>query len=162
MNRIIVFCSLLTISFGAMSEPQNWMKKEDPNSMGLFAYANGDCPFKIPDLKKQAEGEYLRARIKPTEDISKLSISILASCLEISQGTGLNKERRGYAMTYSIDFTIPMALPVPAYVSYRDSIVYGGIVVSGSNKGEAKTYFLTSIREDLSIALTDYLKANLE
>jgi len=51
-------------------------------------------------------------------------------------------------------------VPVPAFVAYEDSIVFGGIRISGKNKSEAKTYFLAAIREDLSLALTDYLKAN--
>jgi hypothetical protein len=159
MNRIMLFCSLLTISFSAMSEPQYWMKKDDPNSLGLFVSADSECPFKKSDLEQLAEGEFLRARIKPTKNPYKLNITLTASCLKITQESG---QHMGYALTYSIDFSIRMTEPNKALVAYEDSYAYGGILASGSNKGGAKTYFLTTIRESLSIAITDYLKANLE
>ena len=157
MNKIILFCSLLTISFSAMSEPQYWMKKDDPNSLGLFITVHKDCPFKERDLRKIAESEFLRARIKPTDDVENLFINISSVCVKQKNTYG---QHVGYGMSCTIDFGIRMVLPVPAWVSYEGGSQ--GILTNGSSKGKAKTEFLDSLRGDISSALTDYLKANME
>ena len=36
MNRIILLCAMLTVSFSVMAEPFWWMKKDDHNSLGLL------------------------------------------------------------------------------------------------------------------------------
>ena len=157
MNKMILFCSLLTMSFSAMSEPQYWMKKDNPNSLGLFVMVSDKCPFKQSNLMKLAEGEFLRARIKPTDDMNDLNITIAAVCVKQTNTYG---QHMGYGMSYSIDFSIRMVVPVPAYVNYAPNTF--GILTNGSSKGKAKTEFLASLREDISSALTDYLKANME
>jgi hypothetical protein len=156
MNRTILLCAMLTVSFSVMAEPERWMKKDDPNTLGLFVMAS-DCPFDIKELRDMAEGEYLRARIKPTYDMSVLTITIKAVCLNSMTGGG---RHIGTSAAYTIDFSAMMNFPDYTTVNYTPGAF--SILNAGPNKMEAKTSFLTEIREDLNDLITDYLKANFE
>lgn len=156
MNRIILLCAMLTVSFSVMAESQPWMKKDDPNSLGLYVMVGKKCPFDEEDLRDMAEGEYLRARIKPTDDINDLNITINLVCQKSTMGG----RHIGTTAAYTIYFASRMFLPKSTYVNYEPGFF---IVLTGSpNKMEAKTSFLDSIREELNIMITRYLKANME
>jgi hypothetical protein len=157
MDRIILLCAMLTVSFSVMAESQPWMKKDDPNSLGLYVDITGkDCPLDRKELKDMVEGEYLRARIKPTDDINDLNISINLLCQKSTMGG----RHIGTTAAYTVYFASRVFLPKSTYVNYEPGFI---IVLTGSpNKMEAKTSFLDSIREEINIMITRYLKANME
>ena len=161
MNRIILLCAMLTVSFSVMAVPFWWMKKDDPNSLGLLVYADSACPFSTVDLKNMAEGEYLRARIKPTEPAAFIDeavfLRINTTCVAMKAGDN----HIGYAMSYNVFFATIIDTPNTAWMQYSD-IGYDGLSVSGEGKEKAKTDLLNFVEESVSAALTDYLKANLE
>lgn len=160
MSRVILCCVLLTVSFSLMAEPQKWMKKDDPNSLGLYVFHDYDydCPFEQSELEKQAKGEYLRARIKPTRNPIDLNITIDTTC---SATKNTADQLVGYNMYSSIEFKVKMTEPYASFVSLGGDY-YSALITTGPDKDAAKTVFFTSFRDRLSEALTDYLKANFE
>ena len=157
MDRIILLCAMLTVSFSVMAESQPWMKKDDPNSLGLDVNLGKDCPFDIKELRDMAEGEYLRARIKPTDDRNSLHITISALCDNIT----MDGKHIGTSSAYTIDFSTRVNFP--DYITYVDYIPDVFILINtGTKNNEAKTYFLNDIKESLNIMITSYLIANIE
>jgi len=157
MNRIIVFCSLLTVSFSAMSAPYWWMKKDDYNILGLYVNAGSDCLFDEEDLMNLAEGEYLRARIKPAGVTNNLMMTVDTLCMKIKNSDG---SHGADAVNYNIFFTRRTYTPDEAWIRYGD-ITYRALYVV-SEKHYPKKLMLNTIRDAVSEALTDYLKANME
>lgn len=157
MNRIILLCALLTHSFSVMAEPKYWMKKDNYNQLGLEVLAGGECPFTASELLKISEGEYLRARLKPTELTNDLGIYIHTNCIKVYNTKGRHE---GYTIRYDINFAIKMTMPKIAYVHYDAS--RWGLQVTVRNEEEAKIDMLHMIRDAVGDSLTDYLKVNLE
>jgi len=155
MNRTILLCALLTVSFSVMAEPFWWMKKDDHNTLGLFVHAGSQCPFNKLDLKKAVEGEYLRARIKPSELLAEpLLLQVTTACLKLNLEGGIYM---GYAMHNDVYFTTSIDTQ-KTWLRYDDRS-YGGMYMTGS---QAKAYMLNQVQDDVSEALTDYLKANMK
>jgi hypothetical protein len=154
---ILFFLALLTISFSVMAEPQYWMKKDDYNQLSLDTVAGEECPFTSSDLRNMAEGEYLRARIKPAEFSGALGLSINTTCINIYDNKFRNE---GYAIRWDVRFSIRMTMPHIGWVYLAPS--NKGIQLTAKGKEEAKALFLDTIRDDLSEALTGYLRINLE
>ena len=155
MNRIILLCAMLTVSFSVIAEPELWMKKDDPDSLGLWVEAQG-CPFDKKELRNMAEGEYLRARIKPTGGITGLKITISALCQKVT----MDGRNIGTNAAFTLDFSTRTEFPDLTIVRYGPGVLI--LLNLSQNKMEAKTKFLTMIRDQLNLALTDYLKANME
>ena len=156
MDRIILLCAMLTVSFSVMAESQPWMKKDDPNSLGLYVMVGKKCPFDEEDLRDMAEGEYLRARIKPTGGITGLKITISALCQKVT----MDGRNIGTNAAFTLDFSTRTEFPDLTIVRYGPGVL--SLLNLSQNKMEAKTKFLTMIRDQLNLALTDYLKANME
>ena len=100
----------------------------------------------------QVEGEYLRARIKRAVSYDNLMINVITVCMKIIVGTHV-----GYALNSDTYFSTHDG----SWIRY-DDIRYGELAITGPNTGQAKTTMLNYIRDDVSEALTDYLKANME
>lgn len=145
-----ICCFLLLGAFSVNASAQSWMKQDNPDSLGLYVRVSDDCPITKEELTKRIEGEFLRARIKPTRSLS-LNITVEVLCLSIAQGS--SNTVRGHAVNYGIRFGATMEVNHFLY----DGPNHGSLLIvpKGSNQ-----YLLDAIRDSVSNALTDYLKAN--
>lgn len=134
------------------ADPAQWMKSGKPNELGLFVNSSERCPISTDQLREIVEGEFLRARIKPTENLS-LNLTVNLQCLSIeTEGdTAL-----GFAVkldvqfgSYSIDHGIDNFL--------YDSPSFGGMFIDGI---DSDRYTRDGIRKNVGNALTAFLEAN--
>lgn len=152
MLRLILSALLLVVNSYSFAEPQLWMKQENPDELGTFtSVLSSDCSITREELKQTVEGEFLRARIKPISSTS-LHLTVELVCINVKSGSG---SPLGTAMSYRVDFGTMID---GSFVNY-DSGSYGNLMVAGKN---GKQYQLDSVRNAVSEALTDYLKANYE
>jgi len=128
------------------------MKQTKPNNLGLFVGVSDSCPFTQKGLLNRIEGEFLRARLKPSKSTTfNLTVSVQCMSVKNRGGTLL-----GNAVNYEIRYGSKM--PNGGYVLY-ESPNYGSMLVGG-NDSESTQYLINTITDGASLALTDYLKAN--
>ena len=130
------------------------MKQENPNELRLWVFVEDDCPFTQSDARSLAEGEFLRARIKPTKDL-KFYLDVDVSCLKRSRVTGASQTFSGYAIYADILFgtTGTFATQGMSYNTPNHSVLLTG-------RTNSAQFFKNGIEEQIEKALTDYLKAN--
>lgn len=129
---------------------ESWMKKENSSELGLYVDTHTSCPFSNADIKNLIEGEFLRARIKPTADLD-LYLQISVTCMNAESGS----RQLGYAVHYDIIFG---TLTANYGLMHHASPSYGSMLLGGMND---ISFLKNAIRDSASNALTDYLKANL-
>ncbi len=147
---LIFSCCTSIVSF---AEPRGYLKRPDFESLGLFVQV-GTCPFTEDELRGELKGEWLRARLKGYDNFltrsDYLHLSVSVSCLSL-ESVGGNKT--GVAMSYEIFFGTKIK---DSWLLHdRD---YGNLA---SSSLEGKNFLLTSIREGVSRALTEYLESNI-
>jgi hypothetical protein len=136
----------------AVAEPETWMKRSNPNSLGLFVGTTDDCPMTLDEVQELGESEYLRARIKPTESLA-FNLTANISCMTTENQ---NNEMTGYAISYEIRFGTQTSVGDNVLYEFPD---YGALLIGPP---EDKRFYLDHIRDSFSRALTDYLKANFK
>ncbi len=135
------------------ADPQPWMKQEDPNSLGLFVFVYGECPFSKDEVNEIAEGEFLRSRISPTKDM-QLNLTLSISCLTEHFKSG---EVRGVALASNLRF----ATRIGGFHMLYEDPDYSTVLAAGP-QADDKQFLLDSLRNDVGKAVTDYLRANFE
>ena len=146
-----VFLVLLSCSSWAMERP--WMKQADPNSLGLFVAVSDICPFETAELEGRFEGEFLRARIKPTKS-TDLNITVSVTCMTIKTDSA----EMGTAVAFIVQYGTKM--PTGHHVLY-ESPDYGSLAIGGV-EADSRQFLINSITDSVSLALTEYLKANFQ
>ncbi|MFA0357011.1 hypothetical protein AB4525_08860 [Vibrio breoganii] len=150
----LMYSFLLFLSTTAHSEPTDWMKKENPKSLGLYVFALTECNFSNAYVEDRIEGEFLRAGIKPTKD-TDLFINVEYTCLPQSNVSG---HVRGHSVHMDIRFGTRH--PNGSYVLYTGPMY--GTLVHGGTGSDTTQFFINQLSERASIALTDFLRANIE
>jgi hypothetical protein len=151
MKWVVSFC-LILLSYSVCAEPKPWMKQANPNNLGLFVWVSSSCPFSKEDLTNRLEGEFLRARLKPSLSLF-FNLSVNVRCMSIKNVGGTNM---GSVVSYEIRYGTLM--PNGANVLY-ETPNHGSILVN-SKGSESTSYSIKSITDDVSVSLTEYLKAN--
>lgn len=129
-----------------------WLKQADPNNLGLFVSVDKTCPFSKETLTEKIEGEFLRARIRPTKSLF-LNLTVYVNCLS-------NLDRNGAPLGYTAAYQIFFGTRLPSGVDVLyESPDRGGVATTGKGEGQ---YLVNAIGEGASEALTAYLKANLQ
>jgi hypothetical protein len=153
MFRIAAPLVIATLfSAQAVADPQTWMQRSDPNSLGLFVGLTDDCPITLEEVQSRAEGEYLRARIKATESLA-FNLTVNIACMTTENQAG---EMTGYVIAYEVRFGTQTAAGANVLYELPD---YGLLLSGGMDE---KKFYLDHIRDSVSNALTDYLKANFQ
>jgi hypothetical protein len=135
----------------AASEPSPWLRQANLDSLGLFVFVK-DCPMPEESVTSMAEGEFLRARLKPTRSLAmNLTVNVICSETETTEGRKI-----GYSAAYHISFGTRAA---GTNVLFEEPSAFG--LLSGGPDG-ARKYFLEALREQVSDLLTDYLKENVK
>lgn len=153
MKWVFSICLLLW-SHSIFAEPKPWMKQLNPNSLGLFAGISSQCPFQESDIVNRIEGEFLRARLKPTKSL-RFNLTIYVRCMSVENRGG---NLMGHVVSYEIRYGSQM--PNGENVLY-ESPNHGSMLI-GSTDAESNQYFINAIKDGVSMSLTDYLKANFE
>ncbi|MGR2823654.1 hypothetical protein ABMX69_21110 [Vibrio vulnificus] len=151
MKYLTPFIFML-ITGGAYADVPQWMKRSEPNNLGLFSSIYGDCPFTNETLVKRIEGEFLRARIKANNDLS-FNLTVNTLCMSINNKGGDNT---GTAVSYEIRFGTQA--PTGDFVLYENPN-YGSMLIDGKGP-DSSQFFVTTITSSVEEALTDYLRAN--
>ena len=146
---LILSCCTSMVTF---AEPQGYLKRPDFETLGLYVSVSY-CPFTNDELTNKLKGEWLRARLKGYDTFLSrtdgLHLSVTSSCLEAKVGDQL----KGYAVKYNINYATKIN---EQWMLFDDS--YGSLLVGGT---DAKSYFISSIAESVSKALTVYLESNI-
>lgn len=132
------------------AQTEKWLKQANPGSLGLFISSRKPCPFTLEQIKNKIEGEFLRARIKPTKDL-KLNLTISINCLKIENKAGNSV---GFAVYHQIRFGTQLG--TGEFMLYEDPNL-GRLYVSGMDEEQ---FIMNTITDDVNEAITMYLKAN--
>lgn len=145
----------LLILFSNLLYAQSWEDKSSttPN-LGLFLTVSKSCPFDYQTLKHTLDGEFLRARIKPTNNVDS-NLSVYVKCVPISYG---DIDPAGYAVHTDIRYGTRLHNGESVLLTEPN---YGALLVGGTN-GSSVLYFTNFIKEGVSTALTDYLAENID
>lgn len=144
---------LMLLLSNVYADPQPWMKRENPNELGLFVSTTPECPFTEADITSMAEGEYVRARVKPTEDIS-WNLTLTVECMT----TSVSERQVGWAMVVNLRFGTSLR---PFVFVLYEGANYGTLAV-GPDDTSGTLYLRNIVKAQVEEALTDYLKANIE
>ena len=145
-------------------------KKTGPDSLYVLYAQSGNCPGS--SYEDEVDGELVRARIKPTSSLfgafNRLFLKVNVRCLEEQDRPG------NYLYEYDVYFaelasdddiisSRAQRLFEPFIAGYFLRLYdpsYGSFGQTG-NKRSAESVIRESLRDAVSNALTDYLKANL-
>ena len=152
--KCIVSLCFVLLSLSVFAEPKSWMKQAKPDSLGLFVSVSPKCPFTDKELVNRFEGEFLRARLKPT-NILDFNLTVNIRCVSVKTKGG---SFMGNVVSYEIMYASIMANG--ANILYERPN-YGAMIV-GDNKASSKQYFINTITDSVALSLTDYLKVNFQ
>jgi hypothetical protein len=152
LKKACPFTTLFLFLFvtSASAAPEIWMKKRNPENLGLLHAAIGDCPFSPIELRESIGKEFVRARLRSSLDFD-FFIAVFASCIYLTSNSGIDL---GYVIHYRIDFG---KRDSSKNLTHFHSPRYDSMIAGGPNE---KRSFLSAINEGVADALTDYLKAN--
>jgi len=147
VKRLFLLQPLLLLTTTALAEPQEWMKKENPNELGVVVGADPKCG--PPGLESLVHGVLTRSRIRPVSvsDTPELYLSVAVACFEISTQEGL------YSYTTKIHFGTRGVQSVFMLYGFPD---YGAVGVGGSD------FIGNAVKSSVEEAITDYLHANFD
>ncbi|MYB62832.1 MAG: hypothetical protein F4X69_15855 [Gemmatimonadetes bacterium] len=141
------------------------LKKSDPDVLFMGTSIDNSCPGTERSYERIVEGEMLRARIKRTSiwNWYEIALNVNVSCHR-------DRSQRGTmeVLTYSIFVTFlvfyPVEDPAPDELDFRQvvylpSYVGSGLSVNHDNAEEERVIH-ANLRNAVTNALTDYLKAN--
>ena len=139
------------------------LKKYDPDVLYFATHVYDDCPGTEESYEEIVEGELLRARIKPQEswDYHELFLQVLVVCNEDRKSSV-----RMITYTLYVDFAKRYRVIDPDPDEFDSYEVRLGLGYSGTGyrrgygNAEVERGIQTVLREYVSAALTDYLRAN--
>ncbi|KHT38040.1 hypothetical protein RJ46_18735 [Vibrio sinaloensis] len=132
---------ILLLPFTAYSEIKN---------VGLdIAIVTKDCPFTEQELHRVVEGEFLRARLK-LDNEAPVFVSVKIRCIEVKNDV----RTTGYAINSSIMLGVRSDESTQEVLLPEDH----GTISIGGTKGDSKQFFLNTIRDGASNALTELLR----
>ena len=145
---------LALVCCSAIAEPKVWMKQTNRDNLGLFVWVSSSCPFSEEVLVNRIEGEFLRARLKPTKSLD-FNLTVNVRCMSVNNKAGTSL---GNVVSYEIRYGSRM--PNGENVLYETPD--HGSMLTGDNDAGSTQYFVTTITDSVALSLTDYLKANLQ
>lgn len=145
---------LLLFFTAAQADPEDWMKRNGADSLGLFISSQKACSYSNDEFVEIVEGEFLRARITPTKDLD-LNLTLTIFCMPIENN---NDEVQGSSVYIEMRFGTQLANG--DFVLYENPN-YGTQLVLGSGT-QGKMFLKNALIDSVGSAITDFLKANLE
>ncbi|ELH9637716.1 hypothetical protein V4F49_001985 [Vibrio parahaemolyticus] len=124
------------------------------HDLGLFTRVDSLCPFSRESLDEIVNGEFIRARIKPSKNLL-YNLNVDVKCLEISNESGY---KTGFSVSYEIRYGTQLDDGTNVLIEYPN---YGSMLIGGPT-ASSSLFFMNAIRNSTSSALTDYLENILE
>lgn len=128
--------------------------EEKVEQLGLFTNVASACPFSVDQVYDVLEGEFLRARVKPSDNLL-FNLNVNVSCLAIINNAG---KQTGYAVSYDIRYGTKIEDGTNVLI---ETPQYGSMMIGGSDSGSSQ-FFIDGIKNSTSSALTDFLKMTME
>ena len=152
MKNIILI--VLMLPMVALSDPEPWMKKENPNELPIIIYSADTCPSTTKKYREIAEGVLIRSRIKPVEQagLNELALQINLKCIDAGENNWLISQGVNFAMVTRDEHGSYLL----TRLFLEDYGFFGQTGRSGSEVIEQ------SLREAVEDAITDYLLANFD
>ena len=119
------------------------------DSLGVFIDASPQCPFSQDELKGKIQGEFIKARVKPSQDLTHF-LRISLHCIEITQGNGF---KTGVALHQDIRFGTTLDSGAVVLEEHNR-----GMMLVGSDDISSKVFFFNSIKDIVSEALITYIE----
>ncbi|OCH06588.1 hypothetical protein [Aliivibrio fischeri] len=128
--------------------------EEKVDQLGLFINVNQNCPFTIEQINNAIEGEFLRARVEPSNNLL-FNLNVDISCLKITNEGG---NQTGYAVSYDIRYGTQTENGTNVLI---ETPKYGSMLIGGP-ASSSSLFFINAIKDSTYLALTDYLKMMME
>jgi len=143
MKAAALTIALLLLASNALAEPQEWMKKENPDELGTYISVSRACP-RIEAIRI-VEGALARAGIRPLESSQsrELFLFVQVSCLEIPSGS----------YSYHIDVSWGRIDSDHVYLYFESRLQWTAVGISLD--------ILVSLKDVVEDAIIDYLRSQL-
>ncbi|MGF1704208.1 hypothetical protein L4D09_28385 [Photobacterium makurazakiensis] len=145
---------IVSIAAVLMSLQTSFAAEDKSDQLGLFTTIASDCPVSRTQVDNAIEGEFLRARIKPSRSLD-FNLNVNVSCLSINNVAG---NHTGYAINYEIRYGTQIEDGMNVLI---ETPSYGSMLIAGPNSSSSQ-FIVNAIKESTSSALTDYLKMIME
>ncbi|HHF2889580.1 TPA: hypothetical protein ACPJZ3_001632 [Vibrio diabolicus] len=120
------------------------------NELGLFTTVDTTCPFSREILDDMIIGEFIRAGLKPSRNLL-YNLNVNVNCLEIINEGG---RKTGFSVSYEIRYGTQLDDGTNVLIEYPN---YGSNLIGGPS-ASSSLFFVNTIKNSTSSALTDYLK----
>jgi len=142
MRYILLFTAFFAISSSASD--LSYLKKENPDELGIFVFAGSSCPMTIKDVTGLVSGVLIRSRLKPNTSswISEpLYLEIAVDCVALEGNNPVFRINAGFGRF----------VPKPSIMYDKG---YGSFGIGG------KEHINTAIKNATESAVTAYIQAN--
>jgi len=155
MKKLILF--VLMLPMVALADPQPWMKKENPNELGVDTWSTDSCPITNSELQELVEGVLVRSRIKPVSFVGELGrgnpyLDVLLDCG--ADNTSLQRS----PVDVRIDFIQSVFIEGKGNIRVRLGQIPAGSRFGVGNIEDIKQ----AIKDELEEVVADYLQANFD
>ena len=140
---------LMLIPILASADPEPWMKKENPNEIHVASIFSAGCPASSGEAEDVVSGVLARSRLKMVHADPSTNRGMPWLVMFLSCGSDQ------VICTANIDF---VGQDKDGF-RFRHGIT--GYTVTGNCNGQ-KQILLTSLRDGVEAAITDYLRANFD
>ncbi len=150
MKRLALLVLMFPIV--AVGDPEPWMKKENPNELGVFVFVTKRCPMTDSELRELLEGVLVRSRIKPVSWVAgDIYLDVDLDCTQ-------SQSSNHVIFNFVIDFTGVALLEGKGNVPVRFGKFKSGGVFGSASLNEAKQ----AMKVQIESVITDYLQANFD
>jgi len=125
---------------------EEFLKRDNFDSLAMYSYVSGSCPFNKEQIRNHIRGELLRVRLK-VDQPEKFNLTVKAGCVD----SRLGEKLVGYAIAVQVYFGKELML--------YDRDLGNIYMISADSVGIQ--YIRDSIKERVGAAITAYLEANL-
>jgi len=147
MKKLILL--VLMLPMVALSDPQPWMKKDNPNELTAVPRLHPNCPITSDELSEFINGILIRSRIKPGSNSSGLHLYVDVQCTKPFLDDS-------FVGSIDVEFVSNLVNPSQSFAFRYDYTGYSSFGV-----GDKETLW-DIVRDNIEDALTDYLKVNFD
>ena len=144
MRYILLLTILLTFDVSAQSD-LSFLKKDNPDELGYWAWASTSCPISTEDVKAIVTGVLIRSRIKPAQSLwasDPVYLNVSVICVKVE----------GNNPVFSAAVNFGRRIPYPSVIF--DATDHGTLGIGPVSTIKA------AIKEGVEDAVTDYIKFN--
>ena len=147
MRTAVFAATLFLLAGNVLADPQPWMKKENPEELGVWVSQDPDCP--TFDLESLVHGVIIRSRIRPVSILETpvLYLTVVVACIP--------RDGQSDSYVFDVDVNFGVRYGQSTHMHYQ-SPSYG---IFGQGTSD---YLQQSVKESVEMAITDYLQANFD